>query len=328
MSLAWIRVNASLLDDPEVRNFGKDLFPKAEPWMARAAAAGLLVALWGRLADHQPDGSVITRDDEQLEEWAQWKGKPGAFATAFRERFVDENGVLLEWEKYQGAALARREADRQRKENSRKRGHAVPSLADTPTTLKRISMRVPVESLPDAVRTSSRNGTVTGTSTKSGTAGPRGNVETVDNLVTSPGTRPATATPSGVVTRFTARFYRNATPARRADISGQMAGAMLSTGVQFQGKTVRAVDEDHLDQCCLEVMEDPPRDANAAFVFVLKKLSDTYLETLSARAKALAPPKPAKLPEGMAGDAPAGATPVRAALAGILDRLEHTEEGL
>lgn len=120
-----------------------------------------------------------------------------------------------------------------------------------------------------------------------------------------------------------ARFYSGATPERRADIAKQTTKAILNTGVQFRGSTVRAVDAEHLDDMCLEVMEDPPREANAAWVFVLTKLRDTYLEVLSARAKAVAPPR-AKLPDGMTGDAPAGATPIRAALAGVLDGL--TEE--
>lgn len=310
MSLAWIRVNASLLDDPTVREFGKALYPKLPPFTARAAAAGHLVAFWGHVAKHQPDGCLRGREEEQLEEWAQWKGPSGQFATLFLRAFVDEACVILLWDEYQGAALARREADRLRKSTTRKQ------------TVHRLSAPPP----PEFVRTSRRNGTGTVTVTNSGTAGPRGNVENPERSSgVLPGTATATATPSGVVQRFTVRFYGRATPERRMDVARQMAGAMLSTGVEFKGSLVRAVDAEHLDDACLAVMENPPRDSNAAWVFVLTHLRDTRLEVLSARAKALVLPRPTSIPDGMAGDAPAGATPLRAALAGVLDGLDHDE---
>ena len=334
MSLSWIRVNAALLDDPEIREFGKVLYPRLPAFTARAAAAGHLVALWGQLANHQPDGIVTRRDDEQLEEWAQWKGTAGNFAESFRARFVDDNGKVLEWDEYQGAALARREADRQRKENARKRGQPVPELADTPTTLKRIRSTVSVDSLPDSVRTSGRNGTATvkplpaaKQERSKGESEPRGNVEKParpTGVITQTAT--ATATPSSVVTRFTARFYSRSTPERRTEIAKQMAGAMLSTGVEWKGEAVKAIDAEHLDEACLSVMEDPPRESSEAWSAVLAQIKATELEALSARAKAAAGSPRAPLPAGMAGDAPAGATPLRGAIANVLEGLTEEAE--
>jgi hypothetical protein len=137
-----------------------------------------------------------------------------------------------------------------------------------------------------------------------------------------PATILPSVTPSPVVTRFMATFSRNLTPAHRADVSRQMTAALLAGGVDFKGSIVRAVDVEHLDDMCLEVMEEPPRDPNAAWVSVLTKLRETYTEVTSARNKALERATArVRLPEGMEGDAPAGATPIRAALAGVLTDL-------
>lgn len=333
MSKAWIRVNATLLDAPGVRQFGTELLPKTEPWLARAAVAGFLVALWGRVAEHQPDGRLSGRDDEQLEEWAQWKGKPGLFAQVFRARFLREDGVIDHWEDYQGAALARREQDRKRKADAARR---VPIPQESTPLLRTMSRRhsagIPQESTRKLHATS--NGTHAATETVTETEELKSGVVNLTKGEEPPpkaqppaplaDATPTAATPSSVINRFVARFYGQAPPARRADIARQITGAILSTGVQFKGSLVRAVDADHLDDACLEVMEDPPREANAAWVFVLHKLSDTYLEVLSARTKALEMPR-TRLPQGMAGTAPAGATPLRAALAGIMDGLEAAQ---
>lgn len=164
MSLPWIRVNVALLDDADVRQFGTVLYPRLEAFTARAAAGGHLCALWGKFAEHQPDGRAARRDDEQMEEWAQWKGKAGTFATAFRDRFVGTDGVIRLWDEYQGAALDKREKDRQRKEKERKdkertvrglsRGHSngqsTDADADRPSDRPR-----------DVRVTSHRNGTET-----------------------------------------------------------------------------------------------------------------------------------------------------------------------
>lgn len=325
--MRWIRVEVAIGGSPMIGALADALgIPVAE-------AVGLCVLVFAKLPEFAKDGGVFRVPDSTVEQWAVWRGKRKAFAAAFRQHLCDEDGFVRDWERCNGSAIRESEATAERVRNLRaKRKEGTPDTEPVRTPLLRSVRRTaPVSSPSNGTGT----GTGTSTSTTSGVAGsPKEGSEgeappqsRVENPAPSGGNPPATATASGVVTRFTARFYRHATPARRADISSQMTAAMLSTGVQFQGSTVRAVDADHLDDCCLEVMEDPPRDSNAAFVLVLQKLRDTYLEVTSARVKALQPPKRAVLPVGMTGDAPAGATPVRAALAGILDRLEHTEEG-
>lgn len=280
MSLGpWIRVNAALLDDKDVRRFGIDLLPKIEPWAARAAGAGFLTALWGKMSTLQPDGSVAHRDDEQLEEWAQWKGKAGHFATLFRERFVDQHGVIVLWEEYQGAALARRAADKLRKASARASGQPADVPADTPPDSPR-----------DVRVTSGRNENENEneTNTNSGTAeatpdlskGEPRPQKTVENPVHIADGYEISAT----VRRFMARFYGAATAKRREEVAREITAGILHNGVKLKGEIVQAVDVQHLDDMCQEVMEDPPRQTNAAWVIVLMKIQETRDATLRARA--------------------------------------------
>lgn len=114
MTRFWIRVNARLADDADVRAFAFMLFPKAPAWLAVRTTCGLLVSLWGRVIDEQEDGDLSDRDDYALEEWAGWGGKRGLFAREFRARFTAD-GKIREWDEYQGTLITRRENDRERK---------------------------------------------------------------------------------------------------------------------------------------------------------------------------------------------------------------------
>lgn len=321
--MKWIRVNARLADDPQVRRFAVALLGEHfGPRQAVAATCGLLVALWGQIAELAPDGDVSQIDDDQLEAWARWWGEPGTFAKAWRSEFTSR-GQVQDWEEYNGAAIRRLSEDAERKRRSRSSDRPPPRPAERPRTHPLTALRTPV-------RTSSVDGDGNGNEQHSGVEESEGgtlSTSTVEKPASAPLAVAASTLnrtiPSGMVVRFMARFYgRSTTPERRADVTAQMSDAILHKGVQFKGNLVRAVDEEHLDDVCREVMEEPPRDPNAAWVFVLQKLQDTYLETLSARTKALEVPR-ARIPEGLGGDAPIGATPLRAALANVLDGLEE-----
>lgn len=136
MSGLWIRVNARLADDPDVRALARVLFPTTALWIAVTATCGLLVTLWGRVVDEQEDGNLSGRDDDVLEEWAKWKGKAGVFAAAFRAAFTHDTGLIRGWREYQGPLVARREKDRTRKSARIARGtHAevpAPSRGSPP----------------------------------------------------------------------------------------------------------------------------------------------------------------------------------------------------
>lgn len=78
---------------------------------------------------------------------------------------------------------------------------------------------------------------------------------------------------------FLDRFYGlpSVTTKRRTDVAAQVydtldpnrPGAKLRHGVR-----VKARDAAHLASCCQAVMDDPPRNADAAIVFLLQKLQD------------------------------------------------------
>jgi len=90
---------------------------------------------------HRADGRVGEVSDELLEQWAMWRGKPGRFAAAFRERCVDESGNLRGWWRNEGVL---REQERSRRkpvrpnglpENPRGESRQIPAgiLRGTPT---------------------------------------------------------------------------------------------------------------------------------------------------------------------------------------------------
>ena len=76
-----------------------------------AQALGHYNAACCGFGDHRQDGKVAEVSDDLLEQWALWKGKPGLFAKAFRDRCADPDGVLRGWWR-QAKLLAKAEKDR------------------------------------------------------------------------------------------------------------------------------------------------------------------------------------------------------------------------
>lgn len=115
MSELWIAVDADLGENDKVRALARRLFPMptVPPGVGVLATEGLLVNLWGKLARYQEDGRLAERDDDQLEEWAKWKGEPGAFAAAFRE-LMTTDGVVTDWAEWQAPLIEYRRKERDR----------------------------------------------------------------------------------------------------------------------------------------------------------------------------------------------------------------------
>lgn len=110
----WIRVHARLIDKPVVGRLCEALRLKAP------AAVGYLVTFWGSLSAHgSTNGDLTGITDTQIERWAMWEGKRGAFAQWVRTAHVDEAGRVRDWDTYQGALEQRREKERQRIANRR-----------------------------------------------------------------------------------------------------------------------------------------------------------------------------------------------------------------
>ncbi len=131
MAEPWIRVHANLIDKPVVTRAVETLRVKDHH------AVGLLVTFWGSVSRHVPGGCVGDATDAQLEKWARWTGKRGAFAKFIREFHLDADGRPNEWDDYNGALEHRRANERERKARERarmSRGQSAGSHADITRT--------------------------------------------------------------------------------------------------------------------------------------------------------------------------------------------------
>jgi hypothetical protein len=87
-----------------------------------------------------------------------------------------------------------------------------------------------------------------------------------------PETHPAT---SDSDRRLLNRFYRNSTPARIAEVEGQLADALSAQGARVRkGEYVKARSRAHLDRCIEETIAQGVKDPDKAIVVVLRKLGD------------------------------------------------------
>lgn len=112
--ISWIRVESDAADDPKWSVLGTKLGLSADDLF------GKMVRLWGALSKHQADGDLSTVQDDCLEHWAGWKGKPGKFARVYREACVSD-GMVKGWMESNGKLAARRAEDRERKTAERLR---------------------------------------------------------------------------------------------------------------------------------------------------------------------------------------------------------------
>jgi hypothetical protein len=93
----------------------------------KARAVGYLGMFWGALSQHCVAGNIADVPDALLEEWAEWKGKRGVFASFVRQHH-SRDGIVNEYDDYSGRLDVRREKDRQRQAEWRK-SH-VPAAPD------------------------------------------------------------------------------------------------------------------------------------------------------------------------------------------------------
>jgi hypothetical protein len=107
MTSLWIRVAADIADSIKVRRFAQSCGVSAE------AAVGLLVFVWGKVADKRETGEISDIPDNLLEEWARWRGDAGLFAKCFRETFASD-GKIHDWHEYQGKLIEHRRKERER----------------------------------------------------------------------------------------------------------------------------------------------------------------------------------------------------------------------
>src|SRR5262245_64229965 len=86
MAEPWIRVHANIAHKPVVSRCAEALH------VSRHEAIGLLVEFWGSVSQHSTNGDVSTFSDAQLEVWAGWHRRRGAFAAFVRALHLDTDG--------------------------------------------------------------------------------------------------------------------------------------------------------------------------------------------------------------------------------------------
>jgi hypothetical protein len=120
----WIRVAVTVCDDPAILAIAETL--KISPYTMVGHWVGFLT----KLPTHANTGDVSGVSDAVIEQWAGWRGKRGAFAKALRAQLVTPEGVVRGWDKHNGAAIRRAEADIERKRNERGRKTSSGQSAD------------------------------------------------------------------------------------------------------------------------------------------------------------------------------------------------------
>lgn len=106
--------------------------------------------------------------------------------------------------------------------------------------------------------------------------------------------------------RFIAEVYSQSTPGRRLDVKAQLQDAIdpMKRGARIRkGAFVRARSPEHLASVCEAVRQDPPRDVNAAIVWVLRKLQDPPPGPSPAELVAMAESRARSLEERYTDDA-------------------------
>lgn len=107
MSEPWFRMHANILDKPVTWRLAE------ATGIHPVKAAGHLAAFWGKVSQHGSHGCVGDLPDTQLEAWAGWDGRKGAFAAWLRVAHLTD-GVVNEYDEYSGALEAHRAKNRER----------------------------------------------------------------------------------------------------------------------------------------------------------------------------------------------------------------------
>lgn len=109
----WIRVSVSVGRDASVGDLARAC------GVSRVTTTGHWVLVLTAMAEGCVDGDLSRVSDDNLEEWADWRGKRGRFAQSVRRYLCNEQGVMRSWGKYNGSKLREMEADRERKKAAR-----------------------------------------------------------------------------------------------------------------------------------------------------------------------------------------------------------------
>jgi hypothetical protein len=130
--MKWIRVDVGIAADPKLDVLSEALGVRL------AEAIGLVVSVLCQFPDHARDGNIKSLPESTIEKWAGWRGKRGAFATAFRDTFCTD-GVVSGWQKHNGSAVEKSDKDTRRQAEYRARKAEQPR--ETPPHVTRDNTR-------------------------------------------------------------------------------------------------------------------------------------------------------------------------------------------
>lgn len=136
MRVPWIKVHAKLIDRPVVTRLAD------ATRISRHEAVGVLVTFWSAVAEHATGGVVAPYSDTQLEAWARWPRKRGAFAEWVRACHLDDDGRVREWSEYQERLELERERNRayQAEWRQRQRERLLRKANGEPNTKPHVSL--------------------------------------------------------------------------------------------------------------------------------------------------------------------------------------------
>jgi hypothetical protein len=109
----WICIATGIMRDPSIIALSEAV------GVSVPTTTGHVVGVLTSLPEGSDTGDLSTVSDKTVEQWAMWGGKRGAFAAAFRAQLCDAQGVVRSWDKYNGRALRKMKADRERKRTAR-----------------------------------------------------------------------------------------------------------------------------------------------------------------------------------------------------------------
>jgi len=125
----WIRIAVGIGRDPSVIALSRAL------GVSTPLTTGCCVLVFAEIPSVSRGGDLSGVSDDAIEAWAQWPGKRGKFAAAFRSHLCTDEGVVRSWEKHNGAAI--RESDkakdrmRMARERSRNTHERSPNVTGT-----------------------------------------------------------------------------------------------------------------------------------------------------------------------------------------------------
>lgn len=151
----WIRIAVGIGRDPSVIALARAL------GVSTPLTTGCCVLVFAEIPSVSRGGDLSGVSDDAIEAWAQWPGKRGKFAAAFRSHLCDTEGFVRSWEKHNGAAIRESDKAKDRMRMARERSrNAHERSANVTGTVRR--------TFPSDV--TGRDETVLQTTTTSGTA--------------------------------------------------------------------------------------------------------------------------------------------------------------